>query len=90
MNPSIVEKMEKAGLFFVGRDIRGQRMEIVEMDREAHPFFYATQYHPEFCSHPGAPSRPVYGLLLAAVGKLEDFIANVDKQAVSCNPEESS
>ena len=44
-----------AGLNFSGVDDRGQRMEIVELDRADHPFFFACQYHPEFQSHPHKP-----------------------------------
>jgi CTP synthase len=32
------------------------RMEIVEL--EGHPFFFATQFHPEFKSRPNKPSPP--------------------------------
>jgi len=31
-------------------------MEIMEI--EGHPFFFATQFHPEFKSRPGRPSPP--------------------------------
>jgi len=34
-----------------------------------HPFFFASQYHPEFQSHPHRPSPPFFGFVLAASGQ---------------------
>lgn len=36
-----------------------------------HPYFVATQYHPEFLSRPVRPSAPFLGLVLAASGRDE-------------------
>ena len=66
VNPDMIEALEEAGLKFVGRDPEGQRMEIMELD--GHPFYFGTQYHPEFKSRPNRPSPPFLGLLKAAVG----------------------
>ena len=71
VNPEMVPALEGVGCRFVGRDDTGRRMEILEM--EGHPFFFATQYHPEFKSRPGKPSPPFLGLILAATGKLDAF-----------------
>jgi len=54
-------------LRFVGRDTEGERMEIIEL--EGHPYFFGTQYHPEFKSRPGRPSPPFLGLIKAALGR---------------------
>ncbi|MBT5280841.1 MAG: CTP synthase (glutamine hydrolyzing) [Euryarchaeota archaeon] len=67
INPDLVEKIEQAGLKFVGKDESGQRCEIFEL--ESHPFFVGVQYHPEFKSRPGRPSPPFLGLLLASSGQ---------------------
>lgn len=64
VNPDMVEKMESAGLRFAGRDTSGQRMEIIEL--ADHPYFFATQYHPEFKSRPNRPSPPFFGFVRAA------------------------
>jgi CTP synthase len=48
-------------------------MEIMELKN--HPFYAAVQYHPEYLSRPMRPSPPYLGLILAATGKLEAFIA---------------
>ena len=54
VNPDLIESIEDAGMKFVGKDDTGQRMEIVEISN--HPFFFATQYHPEFKTRPTKPS----------------------------------
>jgi CTP synthase len=64
VNPAFIEDIEARGLKFVGKDESGQRCEIFELAE--HPFFVATQYHPEFKSRPGRPSPPFLGLLQAA------------------------
>ena len=63
----MVEDLEAAGLRFVGRDTEGERMEIIEMSD--HPYFFATQYHPEFKSRPNRPSPPFHGLIKASLGR---------------------
>ncbi|CAH8609683.1 unnamed protein product [Dicrocoelium dendriticum] len=39
-----------------------------------HPFFVATQFHPEYTSRPAHPSPFFVGLVLAACGKLEQHL----------------
>jgi len=68
VNPEIIDEIEKHGLKFVGRDETGQRMEIMEL--ADHPYFFATQYHPEFKTRPNRPSPPFLGLLKAAIGEI--------------------
>ncbi len=43
------------------------KKEIIEM--KDHPFFFGTQYHPEFKSRPNRPSPPFHGLIKAALGR---------------------
>ena len=66
VNPELIDRIESAGLIFVGKDETGQRCEIMEL--EDHPYYVGTQYHPEFKSRPGRPSPPFLGLLMAASG----------------------
>ena len=66
VNPDLIEKIENAGLVFVGKDETGQRCEIFELDD--HPYYVGVQYHPEFKSRPERPSPPFLGLLKAAAG----------------------
>jgi len=74
VNPELVGSLEEAGLHFVGKDETKTRMEIVELDRGVHPFFFGTQYHPEFQSRPLEPSPPFLGLILAASGQLPEYL----------------
>ena len=73
----MVETLEASGLHFVATCTNNERMEVLEMDREDHPFFAATQYHPEFLSRPLKPSPPFLGLVLAASGELNDYLAKM-------------
>jgi len=67
VNPELITMIEEAGLIYVGKDVTGQRCEIMEL--ENHPFYVGTQYHPEFKSRPGRPSPPFLGLLKASIGE---------------------
>lgn len=42
----MIEDFETSGLKFVGQDVEGERMEIMEL--EDHPYYVACQYHPEY------------------------------------------
>lgn len=59
VNPKYVETLEKGGMIFSGKSPDGRLMEIIELSREAHPFFLATQFHPEFKSSP-LKSHPLF------------------------------
>ncbi|MFQ5837963.1 MAG: glutamine hydrolyzing CTP synthase [Thermoplasmata archaeon] len=65
INPSFIPKLEAAGLRFVGRSEDGRRMDVLQL--EGHPFFVASQFHPEFKSRPLRPSPIHYGLVRAAL-----------------------
>jgi CTP synthase len=55
VNPKYIEKIEDEGLVFSGFSPDKKLMEIVELPKEKHPFFVASQFHPEFKSHPLSP-----------------------------------
>ncbi|GAB1607828.1 CTP synthase 1-like isoform X1 [Argonauta hians] len=74
VNPAYVERFEENGMMFWGRSEDGERMEVMEF--KDHPYYVAVQYHPEYISRPLKPSPPYLGLLLAATGKLQDFVDN--------------
>ena len=69
VNPDLIERIEEAGLVFVGKDESGQRCEIFELND--HPYYVGVQFHPEFKSRPGKPSPPFLGLLKAASDQLD-------------------
>ncbi|XP_041068908.1 CTP synthase 1 isoform X1 [Carcharodon carcharias] len=72
VNPEMRNNFEEKGFRFVGQDVEGERMEIIELDD--HPYFVGVQYHPEFTSRPMKPSPPYFGLMLAASGKLQRYL----------------
>lgn len=65
VNPDYIERIESAGWKFTGRSECGTRMEIGEL--EGHPYFVASQFHPEFKSKPNHPSPLHQGLVNAAI-----------------------
>ncbi len=56
--------LEEAGLTLSGVSPDGRLVEVIELDD--HPFFIATQFHPEFKSRPDDPHPLFAGLLAAA------------------------
>jgi CTP synthase len=58
VNPKIASKLEELGLHFVGKntDASGERMEVIELAKEVHPYFAGAQFHPEFTSRPEKPN----------------------------------
>ncbi|XP_030013942.1 CTP synthase 1b [Sphaeramia orbicularis] len=72
VNRELKHHFEKKGFQFVGQDVKGERMEVIELDD--HCYFVGVQYHPEFTSRPIKPSPPYLGLLLAAAGKLQSYL----------------
>jgi CTP synthase len=69
-----VEELEKNGLKISGKhfyaDKEGNKkflVELVEINQKDHPYFIATQSHPEFLSRPNNPHPLFRGLIEAAV-----------------------
>jgi CTP synthase len=58
VNPKFASKLEELGLHFVGKntDASGERMEVIELPKEVHPYFAGAQFHPEFTSRPEKPN----------------------------------
>ena len=61
VNPQYIGDLEKEGLVFSATN--KNRMECLELP--GHPFFFATQFHPEFRSRPTHPSPPYLGFVEA-------------------------
>lgn len=64
VNPGYLEKIQAAGLRYAGRSDNGRRMEVLEL--QGHPYFVASQFHPELRSRPLRPSPIHLGLVRAA------------------------
>lgn len=67
VNNEFRDKMEKAGLKFSGTSPDYRLVEIVELTE--HPFFVATQFHPEFKSRPNRPHPLFRDFLKSAMKK---------------------
>ena len=66
VNPEYVQTLEKGGIVFSGHSPDGILMEFMELPN--HPFFVATQAHPEFKSRPLKPA-PLFGGFINAAAK---------------------
>jgi len=55
VNPKYIEKLNAKGMIFSGVSPDKRLMEIAELSKEKHPFFLATQFHPEFQARPLSP-----------------------------------
>jgi CTP synthase len=67
VNNSYREVLEQAGLSCSGVSPDGRLVEFVELPRSVHPYFVATQAHPEFLSRPTRPHPLFSGLVAAAL-----------------------
>ncbi|HEX3732732.1 MAG TPA: CTP synthase, partial [Mycobacteriales bacterium] len=65
VNNAYRDKLAAVGLEISGTSPNGQLTEFIELDRELHPFFVATQGHPEFKSRPTRP-HPLFAALISA------------------------
>ena len=75
VNPDYISILEKNGLVFSGKSPDGILMEFLELPN--HPFFVATQSHPEFKSRPMKPAPLFNGLIRAAIRKQELICCSV-------------
>ncbi|MEI8270903.1 MAG: CTP synthase, partial [bacterium] len=67
VNPAYLEEYGKHGLIVSGRNPETNLIEIMELDRNVHPYFIGTQAHPEFKSRLQFPSPLFKGLVSAAI-----------------------
>ncbi len=67
VNPEFIERLERDGLVFSGRSPEYPIMQILELPLDRHPFFLATQAHPELQSRPLRPHPMFVGLVRAAL-----------------------
>jgi CTP synthase len=69
VNNGYREQLEAAGLVISGTSPDGRLVEFVELPREVHPYFVATQAHPELRSRPARPHPLFRGLVAAALAR---------------------
>jgi CTP synthase len=67
VNNTYRDQISNAGLVFSGTSPDDHLVEFVELPREVHPYYVATQAHPEFRSRP-TKAHPLFrGLIEAAI-----------------------
>jgi len=64
-NPEFRDTLERAGLIFSGISPDGKFVEIIELPREAHPWFLGCQFHPEYKSKP-LQAHPLFARFVRA------------------------
>ena len=69
VNNEYRERLEQAGLLISGTSPDGRLVEFVELPRDVHPYYVATQAHPEFRSRPTEAHPLFIGLVAAAIAR---------------------
>jgi CTP synthase len=70
VNNLLRRRLEDAGLVFSGTSPDDRLVEVIELP--AHPFFVASQYHPEFKSRPNRPEPLFREFVGAALGRARE------------------
>ena len=67
-NDEYAKEFEKKGLVISARSVAENLLEIIELPKEAHPFYLGTQGHPEYKSGPLSP-HPIFMGFIEACSK---------------------
>jgi len=78
VNPSLHEQLEAGGLVFSGRSPNGRLVEVIELP--GHPWFCASQFHPEFKSRPTRPQPLFREFVGAAAERARDRAGVVERE----------
>jgi len=72
VNNLLRKRLEAAGLVCSGTSPSERLVEVIELPEHAHPFFVASQYHPEFKSRPDRPAPLFREFIGAAARRAEE------------------
>jgi CTP synthase len=86
VNNGYRERLEKAGLVFSGTSPDSLLVEFVELPSAEHPYYVATQAHPELRSRPTRPHPLFAGLVGAALDRQRETRLPVDDSGVHRRP----
>lgn len=78
VNNAYREQLEASGLVFSGTSPDHTLVEFVELPRDVHPYYVATQAHPELKSRPTKPHPLFVGLIAAALARQQEMLLPVD------------
>jgi CTP synthase len=70
VNNHLRKRLDAAGLVFSGTSPDERLVEVTELSREVHPFYVASQFHPEFKSRPDRPAPLFREFIGAALARL--------------------
>jgi CTP synthase len=82
VNNSYRDQLEAAGLVFSGTSPDNNLVEFVELPAEVHPYYVATQAHPELRSRPTRPHPLFAGLVGAAIQRQRELLIPIDESAL--------
>ena len=84
VSPKFVDLLEEYGLVFSGYHRREDGTKLMEfLELPQHPYFLATQAHPEFRSRLEQPAPLFYGFVEAAIARLGQGAANVAEEVTA-------
>jgi CTP synthase len=79
VNNAYRDQLEEAGLVFSGTNPDLGLVEYVELPRDVHPYYVATQAHPELRSRPTRPHPLFAGLVGAAIDRQKELRFPIDE-----------
>jgi CTP synthase len=83
VNNHLRRRLESVGLVCSGTSPDERLVEVIELERHKHPFYVASQYHPEFKSRPERPA-PLFREFVGAA------LAHADSSEPAAEPSEPS
>jgi CTP synthase len=86
VNNAYREQLEAAGMVFSGTSPDNELVEFVELPRDTHPYYIATQAHPELRSRPTRPHPLFAGLVSAALQRQRDQRFPIDESKLHREP----
>ncbi|MFP5253097.1 MAG: CTP synthase [Actinomycetes bacterium] len=86
VNNAYRDRLEAAGLVFCGTSPDNNLVEFVELPRDVHPFYVATQAHPELRSRPTRPHPLFAGLVGAAIERQRELRFPLDESTLRRTP----
>ena len=87
-NDAYRTRLEEAGLVFSGTNPDNGLVEFVELPTEVHPFYVATQAHPELKSRPTRPHPLFAGLVGAAITRQKELRFPIDESGLHAENDE--
>ncbi len=82
VNNTYRDRLEEAGMVFSGTGPENGLVEFVELPREVHPYYVATQAHPELRSRPTRAHPLFAGLIGAAISRQRELEIPVGEAAL--------